>query len=173
MPGNRTINMSEEEIKRSEIMRMAEERWIKQKEGARRIGISVRHFRRLLRRYRAQGPEGIISGHRGKPNNNRMKQEKRKKILNKLRVNYHDFGPTFASEELWDLDGIKVSKETVRQMMIQEGLHEAKTKEAEEVHQMRERRKHRGELVQIDGSYHAWLEDRAEKAVCPLRANTS
>lgn len=164
MPGNRTINMSEEEIKRSEIMKMAEERWITQKKGARRMGISVRHFRRLLRRYRARGPEGIISGHRGKPSNNRMKQEKRKKVLNKLRVEYHDFGPTFASEKLWERDGIKVSKETVRQMMIQEGLHEAKTKEAEGVHQMRERRKQRGELVQIDGSYHAWLEDRAEKA---------
>lgn len=164
MTKNRTINMSEEEIKRCEILRMADEKRIIQKEGAKRIGISPRHFRRLLRNYRERGAEGIISGHRGKPSNNRMEEGKRKKILNKLKGTYHDFGPTFASEKLLERDGIKVSKETVRQIMIQEGLHEPKTKEAEQIHQMRERRKHRGELVQLDGSYHAWLEDRAEKA---------
>jgi predicted DNA-binding protein (UPF0251 family) len=164
MTKNRTLNMSEEEINRCEILRMADEKKIIQKEGAKRIGISPRHFRRLLQKYRERGAEGIISGHRGKPSNNRMEEGKREKILDKLQGTYHDFGPTFASEKLLERDGIKVSKETVRQIMIQEGLHEPKTKEAEEVHQMRERRKHRGELVQLDGSYHAWLEDRAEKA---------
>ena len=164
MTKNRILNMSEEEIKRCEILRMADEKRIIEREGAKRIGITQRHFRRLLRRYREQGPEGIISGHRGKPSNNRMPAEKKKKILERINADYSDFGPTFASEKLLERDGIKVSKETVRQIMIEEGLHEPKTKEAEEVHQMRERRKHRGELVQIDGSYHAWLEDRAEKA---------
>lgn len=58
MTENRTITMSKEEIKRSEILRMAEERRITQKEGARRVGISERHFRRLLAQYR----EGAIIG---------------------------------------------------------------------------------------------------------------
>jgi len=156
--------MNEEEIKRCEILRMAEEKQIKQKEGAKRIGISPRHFRRLLRKYRLKGAEGITSRHRGKPSNNRISEEKKKKILNKLKTDYEDFGPTFASEKLWERDGIKVSKETVRQMMIKAGLHEPKTKQVDDTHQMRERREQRGELVQIDGSHHAWLEDRAEKA---------
>lgn len=164
MASKRTISMSEEEIKRCEILRMAEEKQITQKEGARRIGISQRHFRRLLQKYRLKGAEGIISGHRNKPSNNRMSEEKKKKILNKINTDYEDFGPTFASEKLWERDGIKVSKETVRQMMIKAGLHEAKTKQVDDTHQMRERREKRGELVQIDGSYHAWLEDRGEEA---------
>jgi len=164
MTAKRTIAMSKEEIKRCEIMRMAEEKQLTQKEGAKRIGISQRHFRRLLQKYRLKGAEGIISGHRGKPSNNRMSEEKKKKIFNKLNTDYEDFGPTFASEKLWERDGIKVSKETVRQMMIKAGLHEPKTKQVDDTHQMRERREKRGELVQIDGSYHAWLEDRAEEA---------
>ena len=164
MGNNRIINMSKEEIKRSEILRMAEEKRITQKEGAKRIRISERHFRRLLKRYRAKGAEGIISGHRGKPSNNRMEKNKRKNILNKLKENYPDFGPTFASEKLLECEGIKVSKETVRQLMIEVGLHKAKERKDIEIHQMRERRKQRGELVQMDGSYHAWLEERAEKA---------
>ncbi len=164
MKSNRVLEMSTEEIKRVEILRMAEEKRITQKQGAKRIGITQRHFRRLLRRYREKGPEGIISGHRGKPSNNRMPAEKRKKILERINEDYSDFGPTLASEKLWERDGIKVSKETVRQIMIEEDLHEAKTRPEKEPHPMRERKKHRGELVQIDGSSHDWLEDRAEKA---------
>jgi transposase len=164
MQSNKVLEMSREEIRRVEILRMAEEKRITQKQGAKRIGITQRHFRRLLRRYREKGPEGIISGHRGKPSNNRMPAKKRKKILERIKEDYADFGPTLASEKLWERNGIKVSKETVRQIMIEEGLHEAKTRPEEEPHPMRERMKHRGELVQIDGSSHDWLEDRAEKA---------
>jgi len=156
--------MSKEEIKRSEILRMADEKRITQNQGARRIGITPRHFRRLLHRYRERGPEGIISGHRGKPSNNRMAAEKRKKILGIIKTDYNDFGPTLASEKLLERNGIKVSKETVRQIMIEEGLHEPKTQAMEHSHPLRQRIKHRGELVQIDGSPHHWLEDRAERA---------
>jgi len=164
MTKKRTIRMSEEEINRSEIMRMANERQITQKAGARRTGVTERHFRRLMQRYRTQGQEGIISGHRGKPSNNRMGEKKKEKILDKLKEDYQGFGPTLASEKLSERDGIIVSKETVRQIMINAGLHQAKTRKKERIHPLRERRKHRGELVQMDGSYHAWLEDRAEKA---------
>jgi len=164
MAKKRTIEMTEEEINRSEIMRMANEKQITQKTGARRISVTERHFRRLLQRYRAQGPEGIISGHRGKPSNNRIPEAQKEKILNKLKEDYHGFGATLASEKLYERDEISVSKETVRQIMIGAGLHQAKTRKKERTHPLRERRKHRGELVQMDGSYHAWLEDRAEKA---------
>lgn len=164
MAKNRIVTMSTQEIKRSEILRMADEKKITQKIGAGRIGISERHFRRLLARYRARGPEGIISGHRGKPSNNRMPEKKKEKILNKIKKDYYDFGPTFASEKLAERDGITVSNEIVRQIMIEAGLHQPKTRKKDRIHPLRERRKRRGELVQIDGSYHAWLEDRADKA---------
>jgi hypothetical protein len=164
MTTNRILTMSKEEIKRSEILRMADEKRITQSQGARRIGITPRHFRRLLHRYREQGPEGIISGHRGKPSNNRIPTEKRKKILENIHADYADFGPTLASEKLWERNGIKVSKETVRQMMIEEDLHKPKVRQEEDPHHSRERMKHRGEMVQIDGSPHEWLEDRAERA---------
>ena len=164
MAENGTINMSQEEIKRSGILKMVEEKRITQKEGAQRIGISERHVRRLLAQYREGGPEAMVSKRRGKPSNNRMSNEKREKVLEKLKTEYQGFGPTLASEKLDERDGLKVSKETVRQIMIEAGLHRPKRRKKERTHPMRERRKRRGELVQIDGSYHAWLEDRAEKA---------
>ena len=164
MAENRIVTMSKKEIRRSEMLRMADERRVTQKQGSERLGISERHFRRLLACYRARGPEGIISRHRGKPSNNRMTEKKKEKILNKIRQDYHDFGPTLVSEKLAERDGITVSKETVRQIMIEVGLHQPKTRKKDRIHPLRERRKRRGELVQIDGSYHAWLEGRAEKA---------
>lgn len=93
-----------------------------------------------------------------------MSIEKRERVLKKLKTEYQGFGPTLASEKLAERDSLKVSKETVRQIMIEAGLHRPKTRKKDRTHPMRERRKRRGELVQIDGSYHAWLEDRAEKA---------
>lgn len=164
MAENRMIEMTTSEIKRCEILKMAEDKKITQKAGARQVEVSERHFRRLIHRYKRDGPGGIISGHRNKPSNNQLPPERREVILDRLHAEYKGFGPTLASEKLWERNGIKVSKETVRQMMIAEGLHRPKTRRKDRVRQMRERRKQRGELVQIDGSYHAWLEDRAGKA---------
>jgi len=164
MRGKRTLTMSIKEIKRCEILKMAEEKKITQGEGAKQIRVSERHFRRLLHKHRKKGAEGIISGHRGRESSNRIPREKREKILNKLITEYEGFGSTLASEKLLKRDGIKVSKEKVRQIMIAEGLHKPKARKKNKVHPLRERRLRRGELVQIDGSYHAWLEDRAEKA---------
>jgi hypothetical protein len=81
-----------------------------------------------------------------------------------LKEDYQGFGPTLASEKLLERDAIKVSKETVRQIMIMSGMHEPKTRKMDKARPLRQRRPRRGELVQIDGSYHAWLEGRAEKA---------
>jgi len=156
--------MSIKEVKRCEILKMAEEKQITQCEGAKRIGVTERHFRRLLCSYRESGPEGIISRHRGRMSNNRLPKEKEEKILKRLKEDYQGFGPTLASEKLLERNGIKVSKETVRQIMIMTGMHKAKTRKKDKIRPLRQRRPRRGELVQIDGSYHAWLEDRAEKA---------
>jgi hypothetical protein len=93
-----------------------------------------------------------------------LPEKKKEKILKKLKNKYLGFGPTLACEKLSERDGVQVSKETVRQILIAEGLHQPKTRKKDRIHPLRERRKQRGELVQIDGSYHAWLEERAEKA---------
>lgn len=159
-----TITMTRDELNRSKVIQMAEEKRITQKEGAEQIGVSQRHFRRLLARYRQEGDPGVISGHRGKPSNNRMAAEKQQQIVDLICDRMYDgFGPTLMAEKLAERAGIEVSKETVRQLMIAAGKHKPRRKRSTEIHQLRERRARRGELVQIDGSYHAWLEDRGDK----------
>ena len=141
------------------------EKRIIQKEGVERLGISEPHFRRIIKRYRKQGEEGLVSGHRGKPSNNRMKEAKRAEIAKIINIPvFEGFGPTLLNEKLEQYQGIRISKESMRQIVIEEQKHTPKVKKEKTSYLPRVRRERRGELVQIDGSYHAWLEERAAKA---------
>jgi hypothetical protein len=75
---------------------------------------------------------------------------------------YPDFGPTLAAENLFERDGISVSEEKVRLLMIAEGLWKARERKQVRIHTYRERRNCVGELVQLDGSPHRWFEDWAD-----------
>ena len=160
-----TIEMSNKELTRkTEIERTLDQR-IPQKEAAKRLGMSERQFRRILRRYRQEGDAGLVSRKRGKPSNRKTETEIREAV--KEFINdpiLQGFGPTLMCEKLAIKKGILLSKETVRRLMMESGVWAAKTKRKEEPHYSRPRRKHRGELVQIDGSEHSWLEDRGPKA---------
>ena len=118
---------------------------------------------RLIRSYKEEGHRGLISKRRGKANPRKMPVGEKLKIVATIREKYHDFGPTFASEKLREQENILVSRETVRKLMIEEGLWEVQKKKEKKVHQRRTRRSREGELVQADGSYHDWFEKRAPK----------
>jgi transposase len=155
--------MSKKELTRLEVMKQIEEKRLRQKEAAEMLGVSERHIRRLLRAYRQKGEQGLISKRRGQPSNNRMKVEVKQAAIDMLHSRYADFGPTLAHEKLVEVHQLKLGKESVRQLMIAEGLWKPRRKKRQAVHQMRLRRSCRGELVQIDGSPHAWFEDRGPK----------
>ena len=84
----------------------------------------------------------------------------KQQVVALLRVNYSDFGPTFASQKLSERHRISLSAETVRSWMKEEGLWVDRKARCKPVHQPRSRRECYGELVQIDGSEHWWFEDR-------------
>jgi len=159
-----TIAMTQEELHRKTIVERAIDKRITQKEGAQALQISERHFRRILARYRQQGDLGLVSGHRGKPGNRKLVEQTQERIVKFIKKPLHkDFGPTFMMEKLEEFRGIRISKETMRQIMIAEGIHKAKVRK-KKIHPPRERKKQVGDIVQIDGSYHAWLEDRGPNA---------
>ena len=134
---------------------------MRQKEAARILGVSVRHVKRLLKNYRREGVESLVSKRRGQPSNNRLSEETRRKALGLLKSKYEGFGPTLACEKLVEVEGLQISKERLRQLMIAEDLWKPRKARKAAVHQMRSRRACFGELVQIDGSPHDWFEDRA------------
>jgi len=158
---DKLLTMSEKELTRLEVMKRLEEKRMRQREGAERLGVSIRHIKRLQKAYREKGAEGLISKRRGKPSNNRLKDEVKRKVLDLIRKRYEGFGPTLAHEKLTEVHAIKISVESVRQIMIAEKLWKPRRAKRPEVHQMRERRACLGELVQIDGSPYDWFEGRA------------
>ena len=86
-------------------------------------------------------------------------------MIELVRSRYADFGPTLATEVLLEKDGVKVSRETLRKWMVEDGLWLSR-KQRRVFHQPRLRRESYGELIQIDGSEHRWFEDRG--APCSL-----
>src|ERR1700730_6424614 len=120
-------------------------------------------MKRIWKRYKRLGPMGIVSLRKGKPNCRRFSDEFRENTLALIRGRYSDYGPTLVSEKLKEKHGIELSKEMIRRLMIADGLRDAKKKKQYKVHPRRTRRSQVGELLQIDGSYEYWFEERGEK----------
>lgn len=155
--------MSKKELTRLEVLQRLEQKTLKQREAAQMLGLSVRQIKRLWRVYRQAGAAGLISRRRGRPGNNRLAAAVKQQALELLHSRYPDFGPTLAHEKLTESHQLKLSVETVRQLMIAEGLWATRHARHSAAHQLRERRACLGELVQIDGSPHDWFEGRAPK----------
>ncbi len=159
------LEMSAKELSRLEVMQRLSEKRMSQKEAGKILTLSTRQIKRLLRAYRQHGATGLVSKHRGRKANNRLAEEVQKRALNLLRTKYQGFGPTLAHEKLVEKDKLQLSDESVRKLMIEEGLWKPRKVKKTTVHQLRERRACFGELVQIDGSPHDWFEGRAPACV--------
>jgi transposase len=155
--------MSCQERDGSHVVRQAVEHHLSQQEGAERLGVSIRQFKRLVRAWKQDGAAGLMSRQRGHASHNRLADAERSRIMGLLAEKYEDFGPTLAAEKLLELDGITVSRETIRQLQIGAKLWKPKRRRVRRVFQTRERRPRFGELIQIDGSPHDWFEGRAPR----------
>jgi len=156
--------MTQAERDRLVALKKAKKKLITQKQAAEELGITERHVRRLLRALKRRGDRAVVHALRGLPSNRRVGVEKQREAVAVLtRPVYRGFGPTLAAEYLAKKHDIQVSRETVRQWMIQAKLWRAHEERVEKIHEWRQRRSRVGELVQWDTSEHAWLEDRGPK----------
>ena len=159
MPGEDTITMAQHELRRLHVIRKAIDKIITQKDASEVIGISLRQVQRMVARVRLEGDKGIIHKSRGQPSNRSISDAIRRKVLTLFKATYHDFGPTLASEKLFERDKIKINDETLRLWLREEGIPYKERKKRPH-RQWRERKAHYGQMVQMDGSHHAWLENR-------------
>ncbi len=86
------------------------------------LGLSVRQTHRLLMRYGDGGGGALIHRARGRTSNNQLASGVREYVLELIRRQYRDFGPTLAAEVLQERHGITVGRETVRKWMVEDGL---------------------------------------------------
>ena len=155
------VQMSKRDLQRVEVLTevLAGSRTTESAAGV--LGVSLRQAQRLLARYRDGGGGALIHKSRGRPASNKLGSGVREYVLELVRQNFRDFGPTLAAEALLERHGVEVSRETLRKWMVADGLWLSR-KQRRTFHQPRLRREAFGELIQIDGSDHRWFEQRGE-----------
>lgn len=151
--------MSIEEVKRLGLINKAIDKRIKQKEAARILDLSERQIRRLVRKLKENGETSLIHGLRGRESKRKISEKQKDLIIDKCIERYKGFGPTLAQEKLFEIEKIKISRESLRQILIESGLWET-IRKSKRHRQWRERKHNAGEMVQMDGSRHKWFEDR-------------
>jgi hypothetical protein len=157
------LRMSQKERDRIRVLEDVVAGRLKQCQAAEILHLSTRQLRRIARRYRTDGDHGLVHGLRGRQSNRKIVREIKKTALKHLRKEYRGFGPTLAAEKLLERQSICLSRETVRQWMMAEGLWQGR-KQRVKHHRWRPRRSSFGELVQMDSSVHDWFEGRGEAA---------
>ena len=160
---NKYIIMSQKEIKRYDIINKVINKELKGSDATKLLVLSTRQIRRLKKKVKEEGVKGLTHGNRGKTSNHKMPDQERQKITNLIKEHYSDFGPLLASEKLLERHKIKRNKGTVRAIMIEEGLWKPKAKKKEVHRQWRQRKASYGEMIQYDGSYEYWFENRSAK----------
>ena len=153
------ITMSQEDLKRLHIIHKVMDEELTQANAGEILGLTKRQVRRIAKEVRRSGDRGIVHKLRGKPSNNAIDEKIKTKVITLYQTKYPDFGPTLGSEKLWERHKIKINDETLRLWLIKSGIDYDKRKPRPH-RQWRERKSSFGEMTQMDGSHHDWLEAR-------------
>ena len=158
------LTMSRREAMRLHLLHQALAKKVTQREAARLMALSERQVRRLLQRVRREGDGGICHRARGHASNHRIPSPVKTRVLTLFQHQYRDFNLVHATEKLAERHGLHVHAETLRLWLRAAGLP-YKRRKARTHRRWRERKAHRGELLQFDGSHHDWFEGRAPRCV--------
>lgn len=167
MVGEDKILMSVKELQRLHMIHQVIEKRVTQEKAGELLGFSDRQIRRMIKRVREEGDGGVTHRSRGRRSNRAMGKKIKARVLKVYRAMYGDFGPTLASEMLAERDKIRINDETLRLWLLEAGVDHFKRRKRPH-RQWRERKGHVGELLQMDGSHHAWFEGRGP--ICTLMA---
>jgi transposase len=158
------ITLTSQEHERYLVIKRILKREMRQAEAADLLNLSDRQVRNLRDKVRERGVQGLAHGNRGKSSPRKMSAALEDRIVGIVRERYEDFKPKLASEKLWLRERIRVSDEKLRQIMIEAGLWRVRRRRGR-VHVWRERKGRWGEMAQMDGSHHDWLEGRGPQLV--------
>jgi hypothetical protein len=158
------VIMSQEELKRISVIHKAIDKQFTQAEAAGVLGLTDRQIRRIIERVSREGDKGIIHRSRGRPSHNATPDSIKRKVINLCKEKYSGFGPTLASEKLFEINKTCISRETLRQWLKRENLPYRDRKKRPH-RQWRERKHHFGQMTQMDGSHHDWFEGRGPECV--------
>ena len=155
--------LSSKELSRAEVLGRVKAGNLRLAEASGLLELSYRQAKRIWARYRGGGAKALQHGNCGRGSNRAYGEGFRRRVLEQVKARYEDFGPTLAAEHLASDDGLEVHAETLRRWMREAGLWQ-RQRRRQPYRQRRERKAHFGELVQLDGSFHEWLEERGPRS---------
>ena len=160
--------MSTKELRRVEVFGQVASGSLRLVDAQEILHLSYRQTKRLWKRYREEGADRLQHGSAGRPSHHAKPAAFREQALQLIRAKYSGglqerFGPTLAAEHLAEEDGLAIDAETLRRWMLEEGLWSRQRGKKRAHRQRRPRKEHFGELVQLDGSFHHWFEERGRQ----------
>lgn len=166
MDGGHLLMSRKERLRKSVLERVAAGE-LSQAAAAGMLGVSVRQMKRICGRYRAEGDAGLVHRGRGRRSSRACAPSFREQVVKRYEEAYEGLGPTLAAEKLAE-EGLAVDHETLRRWLLKEGKWQRRRRRAQH-RERRPRREHFGELVQLDGSHHAWHgEERSHSCLMSL-----
>jgi predicted DNA-binding protein (UPF0251 family) len=156
--------MSIKEVRKYEEIKRAIEGKITQSEAAINLGISERNVRRMVKKVRLNGAAGLIHGLRGSTSCKRITEEKKEQIIDLCADKYKGFSLTLTQEKLLEIDKLMINRESLREILMSVGIWE-QVRKGKKHRMWRKRKEYYGEMQQLDGSIHDWLEGRGPKMV--------
>ena len=158
-----TFTLSQKELQRVSVISTCIQGDMACASAAELLSLSVRHIKRLKKRFREGGEAALAHANRGRPSHRRLPERTRQALLRLARSKYAGFNDHHLAEKLNEVEGLHLSRETLRRLLRKEGLGSPRKRRAP-AHRLRRLRVAReGELLQLDGSPHDWLEGRGPR----------
>ncbi len=157
----RELRVSQRELHRMHVVRLTLEGRESVGKGAKLLGISPRQMKRLRRKVKERGMEGLLHANRGKKPWNKIASEQVEKVIRLARGKYQGLNDTHLTEKLKEKEHITVSRPTVRRTLRQAGIAAVRKRGVKRHYKRRERKAQEGALVLWDGSPHRWLGEAA------------
>ena len=159
----RTFALSQKELQRVSVISSCAKGEMACARAAELLSLSVRQVKRLKKRLREQGEAALAHANRGRTSPRRLPQRVRRAVVGLARTTYAGFNDHHLCEKLCEVEGLSLSRETLRRLLRQAGLGSPRKRRAPAHRQRRLRSAREGELVQLDGSPHDWLEGRGPR----------
>ena len=157
------VTLNQREQARLSVLNSVLEYQVPIAQAAELLGVSQRHARRLLAAYREQGAAALAHGNRGRRPHNAIPPAQAAAVVELATQRYEGANHTHFTELLSEREGIDLSRPTVRRILTKAGIGSPRSRRSPQHRFRRQRMPQAGMLVQLDGSHHAWLEDRGPK----------
>src|SRR5438445_9607796 len=159
----RTFALSQKELQRVSVISSCVKGDMACARAAELLSLSVRQVKRLKKRLREQGEAALAHANRGRPSPRRLPQRVRRAVVGLARTTYAGFNDHHLCEKLCEVEGLTLSREVLRRLLRQAGIGWPRKRRAPAHRQRRLPSARQGELIQLDGSPHDWLEGRGPR----------